>query len=86
MGPAWLCTSVGCINEWCKDRNLDPLYRLGVPLIQYFEEESDTAQHMKSEYDCEVCGIGQYTLCALNPKVLNATILVAHQSTDLTPF
>ena len=59
--PHGLCTSVGCINEWCKDRNLDPLYRLGVPLIQYFEEESDTAQHMKSEYDCEVCGIGQYT-------------------------
>lgn len=59
--PHGLCTSTACIDEWCKERNLDSRFRFGVPLVPFAGDDSDVYIHdLRSEYDCEDCSFGQY--------------------------
>lgn len=59
--PQGLCTSIACIDGWCKERNLDSRFRFGVPLVPFTGDDSDVYFHdLISEYDCESCSFGQY--------------------------
>ena len=59
--PHGICTSIACIDEWCKERNLDSRFRFGVPLVPFAGDDSDVYVHDSiSEYDCEDCSFGQY--------------------------
>ena len=59
--PHGLCTSIACIDEWCKERNLDSRFRFGVPLVPFVDDDSDVYVHsLISQYDCEDCSFGQY--------------------------
>jgi|GEM_PF-2162198 len=59
--PHGICTSIACIDEWCKERNLDSRFRFGVPLVPFAGDDSDVYIHdLISEYDCEDCSFGQY--------------------------
>ena len=59
-----LCPNLVCIEQWCIKRGMEELipYKMGVPLIEKIEEESDTVRvEYTSEYECKACGIGEYT-------------------------
>ena len=52
------------VLKWCIKRGMEELipYKMGVPLIEKIEEESDTVRvEYTSEYECKACGIGEYT-------------------------
>ena len=63
MGGNGLCPNLVCIEEWCK-RGMEELipYKMGVPLIEKIEEDSDTVRvEYTSEYDCEACSVWRNT-------------------------
>ena len=56
-----LCRNLTCIREWCKKRNLDSRFKMGVPLIPTPKHDGLVEAKYETVYKCEECNIGEYT-------------------------